>query len=284
MRKLSSSSQIFAPAFLTYLITAGVVRAEPIAPVLSPSSGLAPTSESQTRPGASDMPEPPSSPTNPPPANPAPPPTLPAAQSNVETGTTPSAPDSAPQFGAPTPTMPKTNEGSRANGNSSTSAGVALRMQVNYAGSWLEARSFDENWAGSSGFRRLCFAPCRDVRVSAEQEIRVLAPGMTPSPVFRLQPGSGAALLTVRGGSQWLRTLGRVGLVVGLPVAGLGMAGLGYGAFEDQAGLRNAGAVTLGVGGVLILAALPLLVLGSTSVLNDRGERVATAFDTAKRW
>ncbi len=98
---------------------------------------------------------------------------------------------------------------------------------------------------------------------------------MTPSSSFRIEPGSGAALLTVNGGSSAARTLGRLGLGIGVPLALVGMAGFGYGHFDERRGLETAGAITLAAGAALVLVALPLLVSGSTSVRNAQGDLIA---------
>jgi hypothetical protein len=98
---------------------------------------------------------------------------------------------------------------------------------------------------------------------------------MTPSQPFRIQAGAGAALLDVRGGSASSRAWGRTSFVLGVPISLLGMAGFAYGSFDDQPGLRGAGAISLGVGAALVLTALPLLVAGSTDVRNEHGDLVA---------
>jgi len=80
----------------------------------------------------------------------------------------------------------------------------------------------------------------------------------------------------VDSGSSSARSLGILGLAVGMPVAMLGMGLFGYGTVDDQSGLRTAGLVTLAVGAASSLAALPLLALGSTSVRNAHGTVIAT--------
>jgi hypothetical protein len=98
---------------------------------------------------------------------------------------------------------------------------------------------------------------------------------MTPSKPFRVEPGSGAALLAVSGGSATSRAWGRASFAVGVPTALLGMTGFALGSFDDRPGLKTAGAVALGVGAALVLVALPLLVRGATNVKNDKGDTVA---------
>jgi hypothetical protein len=108
-------------------------------------------------------------------------------------------------------------------------------------------------------------------------ELRVTAQGMTPSGPFRVDRGAGGpALLTVKGGSSVARTLGRLGFVIGVPVSLIGMTGFAYGHFDERRGLETAGAITLGVGAALVLTALPLLVTGSTSVRNEKGDLIAS--------
>jgi len=147
-----------------------------------------------------------------------------------------------------------------------------VHLAVTYPNAWLEARSrvdLDE-WA------RVCPAPC-DRAVRAEGvEMRVTAPGMTPSNAFVIEPGPGTARFRVSGGSSTARQLGIIGLGVGLPVSFAGMALFGLGSVEDHSGERTAGIVTLAVGAVAVLASLPLLLSGSTSVKNASGRYIAT--------
>lgn len=107
------------------------------------------------------------------------------------------------------------------------------------------------------------------------------APGMTPSRAFRVSPGDGSSHLLVNGGSATARLWGRTSFAVGVPLALLGMSGFAWGSFDDQPGLKTAGAVSLGVGAALVLVALPLLVKGATNVKNEKGEAIAGAGDSA---
>jgi hypothetical protein len=65
-------------------------------------------------------------------------------------------------------------------------------------------------------------------------------------------------------------------LAIGIPVALTGMAGLGYGTMTDRDGLALTGGIVLGTGGALVLASLPLLLLGTTDVRDGRGDLVAS--------
>lgn len=155
-------------------------------------------------------------------------------------------------------------------------AGAArVRAQVSRPNAWLETRPFGVE----EDFRQVCRIPCAEPLVVDGMELRVTAPGMTPSAPFRVERGSGDAFVRVNGGSASARSLGRTSLAVGLPLTLLGAAGFGYGSVKDQAGLKTAGAITLGVGALLSLVALPLLVSGSTSVRNDKGDLIARAVD-----
>lgn len=147
-----------------------------------------------------------------------------------------------------------------------------VRFAANRPDAWLEARPF----GGPDPWQPRCKAPCGQYLDVEGAELRVTAPGMTPSSAFRIEPGSGAALLTVNGGSSAARALGRLGLGIGVPLALVGMAGFGYGHFDERRGLETAGAITLAAGAALILVALPLLVSGSTSVRNAQGDLIAT--------
>jgi hypothetical protein len=107
-------------------------------------------------------------------------------------------------------------------------------------------------------------------------DLRVTAPRMTRSNTFVVEPGSGTASMRVAGGSARARDFGLVGLAAGLPVMFAGVTLLGVGSIHEQPGERTAGIVTLSVGAVAVLAALPLLVIGSTSVKNAAGRNVAS--------
>lgn len=150
-----------------------------------------------------------------------------------------------------------------------TTARVAIR--ADYAGARLELRRF----GGSEDWRSVCAAPC-DVRlVVAGMEARVVAPAMTPSKPFRIEPGSGSALLTVNGGSEGRARAGKIALYAGVPLGFAGMAALGYGVYEDRKPLVVGGGIALGLGAALVLVALPLIVSGSTEVRNGEGDWIA---------
>lgn len=204
----------------------------------------------------------------PPAATPTPPQPLPAP------ATPPAPTPERPATLASTPGAVPADASQQLTGNSNAQArgiSTVVRVAVDFPGAWLETRPFGshEPWT------RLCAVPCgAAVRVDGV-EARVTAPAMTPSAPFRIQAGAGAALLDVRGGSASLRSWGRVSFALGVPISLLGMAGFGYGSFEDRPGLRGAGAVSLGVGAALVLTALPLLVAGTTNVRNEHGDLIA---------
>lgn len=105
--------------------------------------------------------------------------------------------------------------------------------------------------------------------------VRATAPGMTTSNAFRIQPGPGIALVKVEGGSSSMRLAGVIALAGGLPIAFTGMTLFGYGTYKHKDNIRTAGAVTLGVGAVAVLASLPLLVIGSTDVRDGYDKVIA---------
>jgi hypothetical protein len=146
-----------------------------------------------------------------------------------------------------------------------------IHLATDYEGASLERRSLVD----VDAWRPACPAPC-DRQIGAEGfEFRVVAPGMTPSNSFRIAPGYGQARLKVSGGSDTTRTLGLSLLVGGLPVTLGGMTLFGLGTVEDRDGLRTAGIVTLAVGATAVLVSLPVLLAGSTTVRNDKGETIA---------
>jgi hypothetical protein len=152
-----------------------------------------------------------------------------------------------------------------------------VHLFADYPGAWLELRSYVD-----AGFwQKACSAPCdQEVRVDG-MEARVLAPGMTSSNTFRLEPGPGTANIKVSGGSATARTLGLVGLIAGAPLTLGGAVMFGYGEFGDSEALRIAGIATLATGAVMLVASLPLLALGSTTVRDARGKFIAAVFPHA---
>ena len=145
-------------------------------------------------------------------------------------------------------------------------------MASDYPGTWLEMRNFVEG----GDWQRICAVPCDRVLNVLGTQARVTADGMSTSNVFRLQPGPGRALVRVDGGSDSARRFGVLGLAIGIPVALTGAAGLSYGVVSDRDGMSLAGGITLGVGGALVLAALPLLLLGTTDVRDGAGGQIAS--------
>jgi len=146
-----------------------------------------------------------------------------------------------------------------------------VHVATSHPGTWLERKSTLDN----TGWERVCAAPCDSEIIVQGILLRATAPGMTTSNAFRVQPGPGVALVKVEGGSSSLRLLGVIGLAGGLPVAFTGMTLFGYGTYKHDDGLRTAGAVTLGIGAVAVLAALPLLMMGGTDVRDGNDSVIA---------
>jgi hypothetical protein len=146
-------------------------------------------------------------------------------------------------------------------------------MRLDYTGGQLELRPFGtfDDW------RVACSSPCNRRLLIDGMEVRVVAPGMTPSKPFRIQPGSGSALLTVDGGSAGSHRWGKRALFAGVPLSFAGVGLLGYGAFDDRPALVTSGAILSGLGAALVLTALPLLTGGSTEVTNADGDLIGSA-------
>ena len=104
---------------------------------------------------------------------------------------------------------------------------------------------------------------------------RVSAAGMTTSNAFRIEPGAGVALVRVDGGSAKARSLGVLALAIGIPTTLAGGALYSYGSFADRDGMRISGAVVLGAGALAVLASLPFLLQGATTVRDARGSAIA---------
>jgi hypothetical protein len=146
-----------------------------------------------------------------------------------------------------------------------------VHVSVDYRNAVIETRSSVDRGSWSA----VCQVPCDRPLAVEDTQLRVVAPGMTSSNEFRIEPGSGTARLRVSGGSATARTLGIVGLVAGIPLSLGGGALFGYGAVSDLQGMQTAGVVTLAVGAAAVVAALPLLLVGSTKVRDARGRVIA---------
>jgi hypothetical protein len=152
-----------------------------------------------------------------------------------------------------------------------------VHLGASYPGAWLELRStVDEG-----GWRKACMAPCDRSLAVAGTVARVSAPGMTTSNTFRIEPGAGRALIRVDGGSAEVRFFGILSLGIGIPTLLTGGTLYSYGKFSDREGLRDVGAVVLGVGVLAVLASLPLLFTGGTKVRDARGSVIAKAREGA---
>lgn len=148
---------------------------------------------------------------------------------------------------------------------------AAVHIAANYTGAWLEGRGRVDK----GEWQRLCRAPCdRTLRVEG-LELRMTAPSMTASNPFVIDPGPGTARLRLAGGSSTARNLGIYGLAGGLLVSFGGMTLFGLGSLENEQAVRTAGIVTLAVGATAIVVALPLLLIGSTAVRNEKGAYIA---------
>jgi len=146
-----------------------------------------------------------------------------------------------------------------------------VHIGSSYPGTWLELRSRID----AGDWQRVCLAPCDRALVVDGSLARVVAPGMTTSNAFRIDPGPGIALVRVDGGSAKARTLGILGLAIGIPVTLGGGALYSYGTFAERDGMRTSGAVVLGVGALAVLASLPFLLAGATTVRDSRGSAIA---------
>jgi hypothetical protein len=135
----------------------------------------------------------------------------------------------------------------------------------------LELRDFDDG-----EWKAACDTPCDKRLLVDGADVRLRAPGMTDSNVFRIDAGIGTARLRVSGGSAQWRTVGLAALIAGIPISLGGMGLFGYGRVQDSSGLETAGIVTLAVGGVLVLGSLPFLGAGRTSVRDVKGRVIAT--------
>ena len=120
-------------------------------------------------------------------------------------------------------------------------------------------------------------APC-DRAIDPDQlELRVAGPGIRPSNPFRVAADHGTIRVSASAGQVATHDRGRALLVLGVPVGLAGTALLGVGRTQ-QAGdaVTVAGVAVIALGGAAILASLPLLVAGSTTVRDDQGKPIAS--------
>jgi hypothetical protein len=146
-------------------------------------------------------------------------------------------------------------------------------MRADFARASVELRRF----GSFDAWRRACVVPCDSRFVVSGMEARVVAPGMTPSKPFRIDPGAGSALLSVDGGSASAKNWGKTALLASLAPTFLGMSLVGYGVYDDRRAAAIGGGILLGLGAALALTALPLLVSGSTEVENADGKLIGSA-------
>jgi len=265
--------------YLAALLTPLTLFAQPLsaqtatppasAPSANPAAPAAPGSAPVTPPGAATAPAAPLPTSAPAPVAPTPPtPAEPApavAPASAAPAPTPPAPAPSAPLAPPTPAastaerLDPTHE-------------AFVHLASDYPGTWLELKNFVEG----GDWERVCAIPCDRKLTVLGMEARVTADDMSTSNVFRIQPGPGRALVRVDGGSASTRRLGVLGLAVGIPLALTGMAGLGYGTMSDRDGLALTGGIVLGTGGVLVLASLPLLLLGTTDVRDGSGGVIAS--------
>jgi hypothetical protein len=148
---------------------------------------------------------------------------------------------------------------------------VWVHFGTNYANAVLESRSVVE----LEQWQARCTAPCKQYLDAAGQEVRVTAPGMTPTNPFRLESGRGRVHFRVNGGSDTVKTIGIAGLAGGIPVMLGGMAMFGIGKVDDKDALSTVGVVTLAVGAAAVLISIPMLLTGTTRVYNSKSDRIA---------
>jgi hypothetical protein len=152
-------------------------------------------------------------------------------------------------------------------------ATARVHVSIDYESATIETRSSVDRGDWSTA----CRAPCDHSLVIEDTDLRVVAPRMTPSNEFRIEPGTGTARLRVSGGSSAARSFGIAGLLSGIPLTLGGGALFGYGEVRDRSGMRTVGIVTLAAGAAAVVAALPLLLVGSTRVRDARGRTIARA-------
>lgn len=111
----------------------------------------------------------------------------------------------------------------------------------------------------------LCTAPC-SVEIDPGSPLYVSGDGITPSPLFILDPKQGHVSLDVHPGSWAQSVFGLVGVFGGWAAFGVGSFLAFGGALSGQRDWIAPGVVTLSVGVASMIAGAILLATGSTSV------------------
>lgn len=150
--------------------------------------------------------------------------------------------------------------------------GVVIHLVGDRPGLRLEARPR----YGEGSWRTLCSAPCGSRLDVHRQSLRVTGAGTTPSNPFHFEGRSGEETLDVNAGSIEMNRWGERSLVTGIALALAGGLAYGLGRVEDQDAAKVGGAIALGVGGLGILVAFPLIGTSGTTVRNGSGDRVGT--------
>lgn len=124
----------------------------------------------------------------------------------------------------------------------------------------------------------VCRAPCDLSIPVVDREFRAGGSNVQPSHTFVLEPGERPVRVEVKPGRADLHRWGTRGYLVGLPLALLGGIGLGIDlgtTSKSNEIYGTIGLATVIAGGALVLSSLPLLYMGQTRVLNDKGIQVA---------
>ncbi len=122
-------------------------------------------------------------------------------------------------------------------------------------------------------WRLVCDAPCGTTVDVHRQSLRISGPDTSLSNSFHIE-GEGEETLEVSAGSSTLNRWGERSLIMGIGLALAGGLVFGLGRVEDEAVAEVGGAVAMGLGGLGVIVAFPLLGTSATIVRNGQGERV----------
>ncbi len=179
---------------------------------------------------------------------------------------------SSPQVPASSAPSPGGRQSAEAPAPSAPTGSVRFRLHPSDMRLRLESKSMLDI---AEAWTEQCRAPCDRWVPVEDRSFRVGGDGIPPSNTFRVEEDGKVARLVVRPGSERTLAWGRGTLITGA-IVGLASGALyGAGHLEDSDPMRVAGLVGMGLGAVSVLASVPLLMSGRTTVRDSTGRHVA---------
>lgn len=179
----------------------------------------------------------------------------------------------SPSAMAPAVSAPAPEAGRPAASARNTAGGVLIGIHPANQALRLESRSkldLTEAW------QTQCTAPCNKRIAVEDRTFRIAGTGLRASNPFQVSADGKTAKLIVSGGTEQAHSWG-LGLLLSGTVVGLASGALyGVGRLQDSDPAVIAGLVGMGLGAASVIASVPLLAGGRTTVRNGAGKHVAS--------